>query len=204
MDRQPETVLLRERHTRALLSGDQREASSVVRDTLDRGIERAAIFLEILGTALVEVGHAWVRGELNVADEHLATSFTLQQIGHLREVGRRKAEIGATVGVAAVEEEIHSIGTHILADLFHMEGWDVAHLGQNTPTDDLLKLTEGGNVYLVILSLSRPDKVETAIRAAAKLKSLENAPAVFVGGRGLPSSEECESIRADLVTSDPL
>ena len=204
MDQQAETALLRERYTRALLAGEHREASRVVRDALDRGIERTAIYLEMLGPALAEVGEAWVRGELNIATEHLATSFTLQQIGYVREAGRRKDDIGAKVVVAAVEGEMHSVGTHMLADLFHLEGWDVANLGQNTPTEDLVRLIEESNVDLVILSLSRPDRVETASRAAAKLKSLENAPAVFVGGGGLPTSEEREIIQADLVTSDPM
>ena len=202
MDQQAETALLGERYMRALLAGDHREASRVVRDALDRGIERTVIYLEMLGPALAEVGEAWIRGELNIAAEHLATSFTLQQIGYVREAGRRKDDIGAKVVVAAVEGEMHSVGTHIIADLFHMEGWDVAHLGQNTPTEDLVGLVEESNVDLVILSLSRPDRVGTVSRAAAKLKGLENAPAVFVGGGGLPSSEECEGIQADLVTSD--
>ena len=202
MDQQPETALLRDRYIGALLAGDHREASRVVSDALDRGIERTAIYLEMLGPALAEVGEAWVRGELNIAAEHLATSFTLQQIGYVREAGRRKGDIGAKVVVAAVEGEMHSVGTHIIADLFHMEGWDVAHLGQSTPTDDLVDLIEESNVDLVILSLSRPDRLGAASRAAAMLKGLENAPAVFVGGRGLPSSEECEGIQADLTTSD--
>lgn len=202
MDQQAETALLKERYTGALLAGDHREASRVVRDALDRGIDQTAIYLEMLGPALAEVGEAWVRGELSIAAEHLATSFTLQQIGYVREAGRRKDDIGARVVVAAVEGEMHSVGTQIIADLFHMEGWDVAHLGQNTPTEDLVGLIKESNVDLVILSLSRPDRVGIASRAAALLKGLENAPAVFVGGMGLPSPEECDGIQADLATSD--
>ena len=202
MDQQAETALLSGRYTGALLAGDHQEASRVVRDALDREIEGTAIYLEMLGPALSEVGEAWTRGELNIADEHLATSFTLQQIGYVREVGRRKDDIGAKVVVAAVEGEMHSVGTHIIANLFHMEGWEVAHLGQNTPTEDLVRLIDGNKVDLVILSLSRPDRLEIASRAAAKLKGLENAPVVFVGGGGLPSPEECEGIQADLITSD--
>ncbi len=171
---------------------------------LDRGIDLAAISLEMLGPALEQVGDAWFRGELNIAREHLATSITLQQIAYIRDVGRRKDDIGATVIVTAVEGELHSVGTRMIANLFHMEGWDVAHLGQNTPTDDLVELVKETNADLVILSLSHPDRVRIASGAAAMLKALDNAPAVFLGGKGLPPPEERDSIPADLVSSDPL
>ena len=204
MHQKTQTEILRDRYTSALLDGDRREASRVVRDALDRGLERSAIYLEVFGPALREVGEAWVRGEMHIAGEHLATSVTFEQIAYLRDSGRRKDDLGAAVVVAAVEGEMHSVGTRMIADLFDMEGWDVAHLGQSTPTDDLVELVKERGADLVILSVSHPDRVRVAGRAVERLKALDAAPAVFVGGGGLASAEGGDGIAADLVSSDPL
>ncbi len=198
------TGLLRGRYAAALLVGDDREASRVVRDALDRGVERAAICLEVLGPALGEVGEAWARGEMSIAGEHLATSITLEQMAYVREAGRRKDDVGATVVVAAVEGEMHSVGTRMIADLFHIDGWDVAHLGQDTPAADLVELVRDRRADLVVLSVSHPERLPAATEAASMLKALGDAPAVFVGGRGISPAGERGAIEADLVISDPL
>ena len=194
----------RERYTKALLDGDQEEATKVVAEALRAGMEPAAIYMEVLGPALNRVGEAWGSGDLNVAAEHLATSITLQQLAYIRYAGRRRDDVGATVVVAAVEGELHHVGSTMIADLFHMDGWQVADLGGNTPTQDLIELVSIRKPDLVILSLSLPDRVDAAIRAATLLKSLDSAPPVFIGGGGISSLRNADAIPADLVSSDPL
>ena len=203
MERDTQTALLSGRYAAALLAGNHEEASRVVRDALDRGVDPATIYTEMLGPALVEVGNAWLRDELNIAAEHLATSITFQQIAYVRDVARRKKSRGVRAVVAAVEGEMHSVGVTMIADLLHVEGWDVAHLGQDTPTDDLVELVKERGADLVILSLADPDRIGVAARAAAMLKALDRPPAVFVGGSGLSSPDEGDRIPADLISSDP-
>ena len=91
---------------------------------------------------MVEVGSAWISGDLNRAAEHPATQTTLQQMACLHGLPRHRPEIGVSVVVAAVEGELHWVGASMIADLYYMEGWDVAFLGQNTPTDDLAELLD--------------------------------------------------------------
>ena len=197
-----ETALLCDRYTAALLAGDEDEAARVVADALDRGLEPAAIYLEMLGPALGEIGEAWLRGDLNIADEHLATSITLGEMARVRDAARRRDSIGASVVVAAVEGEWHAVATRMIADLFAMDGWEVAHLGENTPAEDLVAMARSRNADLVVLSLSQPDRVAAARRTVSMLKGIEAAPAVFVGGGGLPPGA-ADAIPADLVSSDP-
>ena len=198
-----ETALLRERYAAALLGGDDAEAARVVGDALNRDIAPAAIYLEILGPGLAALGDAWTRGDVNIAHEHLATSVTLDQVARVREAVRRRDAAGASALVAAVEGERHSVATRMIAELFHIEGWDVAHLGENMPAADLAALAEERRVDLVALSLSQPERLPAARRAVAMLKELETAPVVFVGGKGLPP-EDADAIGADLASSDPL
>lgn len=198
------TALLRDRYTAALLAGDQDEAARVVADALDRGIEVAAIYLEILGPALAEVGNAWMRGDLNIADEHLATSITLGEMAGVRNAVRRRDGVGASVIVAAVEGEEHAVAARMIADLFAIEGWDVAHLGENTPAEDLVAMARSRDADLVVLSLSHPDRLPAARQTVAMLKALDEGPVVFVGGRGLPQPGTAGALPADFVSSDPL
>lgn len=179
MEQDRQTTLLRTRYTDALLEGDGNEAHRIVSDAMERGIHLRAVYLEILSPALAEVGRAWETGQINVAQEHLATGITMQQMARLREAWRpsRERDTGYSVVVAAVEGELHSVGASMIADLFHLDGWEVTNLGQDTPTGHLEEFVGDKRPELVILSLSHSDRIPAASQAAAALKALENAPA---------------------------
>ena len=195
---------LRERYTAALLSGDHAEAFRAVEDALGRGAAPLVIYVAVITPALAAVGDAWHRGELNIAVEHLAIQITLEQSAYVRARARRRARVGAEAAIAAVEGEMHAVGARLLADLFYLEGWDVAFLGQNTPTNDLVEWVRERKPALVLLSVSQPDRVPVARQAAAILKSLDTPPLVFVGGGGVSSPESHAGIPADLISNDPL
>ncbi len=195
---------LRERYTAALLSGDQEEAFRAIKDAMERGINPLLVYVAVITPALAEVGNAWHRGDLNIAAEHLAIQITLQQSAYIRGRARRRRRIGAEAAITAVEGEMHAVGARLIADLFFLEGWDVAFLGQNTPTKDLIEWVRQRQPDLVLLSLSQPDRIPVARDAAKILKSLEEPPVVFVGGVGLSDPALQGEIPADLISADPL
>ena len=196
--------LLEERYAAALLAGDQEEAFRTVKDAMERGIDPLVIYTEVITPALAGVGDAWHRGELNIAAEHLAIQITLQQSAYIRGLARRRKPIGAEAVITAVEGEMHAVGARLIADLFYLEGWDVAFLGQNTPTADLVDWVRERKPALVILSLSQRDRIDVATQAARILKSLDEPPLVFVGGVGLADPALRAAIPADLISGDPL
>ncbi len=204
MEDKPELDLLEERYAAALLAGDQAEAFRVIKDAMERGINPLVIYTEVITPALVAVGNAWHRGGLNIAAEHLAIQITLQHSAYIRGLARRRKPIGAEAVITAVEGEMHAVGARLIADLFYLEGWDVAYLGQNTPTNDLVDWVRERKPDLVILSLSQRDRIPVAQEAVRTLKSLDNAPLVFVGGVGLSDPALRAAIPADLISADPL
>ena len=203
VNRPDTTKLLRERYTAALLSGDDREAERVVVDALERGIAPDAIYVEIFGPSLVVIGEAWLQGDLNIAKEHQATNVTLEQMAHIRDSVRRRDDIAAEVVVAAVSGEMHFVATRMIADLFHFDGWNVVHLGPDTPTEDLVELVRERASDLVVLSVSLPERLTIALEAVDRLKALDHHPVVFVGGSGIASADLSRASVADLVSSDP-
>ncbi len=196
--------LLEERYAAALQTGSQDDAFRVVTEALDRGINPLLIYTEMITPALTEVGEAWHRGDLNIASEHLAIQITLQQSAHVRSLARRRKPVGAEAVITAVEGELHAVGARLVADLFYLEGWDVAFLGQNTPTGDLVEWVRDRKPDLVLLSVSQRDRAGVAAEAAAVLKSLAEPPLVFVGGAGIADPTVRADIPADLVATDPL
>ena len=138
---------------------------------MDRGINPLLVDVDVITPALAEVGNAWHRGDLNIAAEHLAIQITLQQSAYIRGRARRRQRIGAEAAITAVEGEMHAVGARLIADLFFLEGWDVAFLGQNTPTKGLVEWVTQRQPNLVLLSLSQPDRIPVARDAAKILKS---------------------------------
>ena len=92
-------------YARALLAGDEIAAELAVRDAIDAELTHGQIDDEIIAPALWLVGRLWARGEISVADEHLATSISLRVLALQREATRtargregRKALLAAPRG----------------------------------------------------------------------------------------------------------
>jgi methanogenic corrinoid protein MtbC1 len=79
-DTDPEQLLaeLGRAYAKALLAGDEVGAELAVRDAIDARLSTAQIDDEIIAPALWLVGRLWARGEISVADEHLATAISLR------------------------------------------------------------------------------------------------------------------------------
>ena len=76
----------------ALLAGDEIGAELAVRDAIDARLTTAQIDDEIIAPALWLVGRLWARGEISVADEHLATEISLRVLALQREAVRTERE----------------------------------------------------------------------------------------------------------------
>ncbi len=74
--------------TAALLAGDQIAAETTIREAMDAKLSTADIDEGIITPALWQIGELWERGEINVADEHLATEISIRVLALQREVER--------------------------------------------------------------------------------------------------------------------
>src|ERR1700754_1834246 len=63
---------------RAVLSGDESAAGTVIRAAIAAHLSPTEVSEEIIAPALWLVGDLWQRGEITVADEHLATEISLR------------------------------------------------------------------------------------------------------------------------------
>lgn len=142
-------------------------------------------YLDVIQPSLYEIGELWERGEVSVAQEHLATAIASRVMAALYPRFVLGEQTRGRAVVAAVSEEFHELGAWMVADLLALDGWDVSYLGANTPTRDLLDLVLQRKPDLLALSSAMPfnlSRVQEGIQEARARKELSSTR-IMVGGR---------------------
>lgn len=196
---------IQKRYRVALVEGDAATASRLIDRAVMRKLAPGRIYLEILVPAQVELGELWHAGRLSVAEEHLATEITLQQMERLRQRLSKAAPLDARALVTSVEGDPHTVGARMLADLLLLDGWTVDYLGPGTPTRDLAELVRRRQPDLVALSITLPDCLEAAARAVQALRHVTPPPRIVVGGAAIGSHPNAAAaMGADATAADAL
>jgi methanogenic corrinoid protein MtbC1/DNA-binding XRE family transcriptional regulator len=189
---EPDNSLLRlkQRYLDAVLSGEATPAGLVVEEGLKQGFSMFDIYLSILIPTQIDVGQAWHDGKANVAQEHLATQITLDQMNRLRSQIFPSSKLGFRVTVTTVEGEPHFIGARMVADFFLADGWDVDFLGASTPGPDLVELVRRRSVDLVAISTTSEDCLPRLEWTVESLATLANPPKILLGGTAVANSPD--------------
>jgi len=163
------------------------------------------LYLEVIQPALYELGRRWERGEVSVAQEHLATAM----------VGRLMAQIYALVPVpkqhrgrvvvTAAANEYHDLGARMVADLLERDGWDAHYLGANTPVGELVRQLAQHTPQALLVSVCVPFNLRAAaqlinvVRSTPGLEKLR----ILVGGQAFGLSEDLWArVGADAMAAD--
>src|SRR5688500_9453533 len=129
---------LRDEYVAALVQPDARRARALITQALERGADPQDVYLDVLAPALYEIGIRWERDEISVGAEHLASSVTESVMAELAGRMRRGAPSRGAAVVACVGEELHRLGSRVVADFLEAEGWDVDYLGAMVPVESIL------------------------------------------------------------------
>ena len=173
---------LKQRYLDSVLIGEATSAGLVVEEGLKQGFGMFDIYLSILVPTQIDLGQAWHDGKVNVAEEHLATQITLDQMDRLRSQIFPRSKLGFRVAVTTVEGDSHFIGARMVADFFLADGWDVDFLGASTPGPDLVELVRRRSVDLVAISITNPDSLPRLEWTVGSLATLANPPKILLGG----------------------
>jgi len=173
---------LKQRYLDAVLIGEGTSAGLVVEEGLKQGFGMFDIYLSILVPTQIDLGQAWHDGKVNVAQEHLATQITLDQMDRLRSQIFPRSKLGFRVAVTTVEGDSHFIGARMVADFFLADGWDVDFLGPSTPGPDLVELVRRRSVDLVAISITNADSFPRLEWTVGSLATLANPPKILLGG----------------------
>ena len=186
MDESRRLAKAADRYYSALIQGEPVLARSVISQAFSFGASRADTYLHILAPAQARIGELWHRGAINVAQEHLATTITIEMMDFLRNGMEPGPSLGARAVVTPVEDDQHFIGARMVADFLAMDGWDVDFLGTGTPAADLAEFVRSRDADLVALSVTLPEYLTNAAAAAEAVRQLRpDRPRILLGGNAL-------------------
>jgi excisionase family DNA binding protein len=169
----------------ALIAGREEEATNVLINDFLHGESLAKIFDNTIAHAMSVIGELWMRNELTVAQEHLATRSTLNAVHKLRNIVPVAESNGKIAMCCAIEGDFHELSTHLAQMVFESLGWEVLNFGSNTPlysfADEVLHhspelLCISGTIITDIERLSRDYKEFQSKITKLKLP-------IIVGGR---------------------
>jgi MerR family transcriptional regulator, light-induced transcriptional regulator len=148
---------LREAMLAAIREADQARLGNLLDQAFAlHPVERALD--EIVHPVLVAVGEGWERGELSVADEHLATGTMRAHLERL--LADARGGVRGVAVLACAPGELHELGLLMLGVLLRADGWQVAYLGADTPTADAVELVERLSAQVLAVSMAMPERVE--------------------------------------------
>ena len=196
----------------ALLAGDEVAAEVVIREAIEAKLTLGEIDDEIIAPALWLVGELWERGEITVADEHLATEISLRVLALQREVRRAAgARSQHRVMLAAVPGELHTVALRMLGSLLREAGYDVLMLGADVPAHDLARLAHRHAPDVICLSTTMPGGSDQVLITIHEVQGHWSGAGFVVGGRGLtsrvraqPGLAVCERVSEAVETVDAL
>jgi len=192
------------RYVSLLLAGDVRGPRRLIDEAAESGSPVEDLYLEALQPALQEIGERWERGEITVAQEHLATAVTSAVLADLAESLEGTAERRGRALVCCTPGERHALGGRMVADFLAADGWTVEHRGEPVAVEELAELVRRTAPDLVALSTSLSWLLPEARRACVTLKGLPASLTVAVGGRAYRGDAHLgELVGADLFAADP-
>ncbi|HET7135309.1 MAG TPA: MerR family transcriptional regulator [Casimicrobiaceae bacterium] len=161
-------------HDSAALS--QALARWLMRDGLTRFV------LDTLVPLTRVVGDAWMRGELQVFEEHLYTEEVQNTLrGAINAVPRHAGH--PRVLLTTLPSEQHALGLLMVEALLVPEGAHCVSLGPQTPLDEVRRAAVAHGVDIVALSFSGAFPVRHATESLARLRrQLPTTVALWAGG----------------------
>lgn len=167
----------------ASVRGDRRVLLELVaRWQAERG---AGYALRQLAALQQEVGEAWLRNAITVAQEHRATALVQLALSTLAPytAGAPGPRPQGRAVVACAPGDWHGVGPRIAADLLELAGYEVEFLGANTPVEHLVNACAEVRPALVGIGVAPIAALPSARAAADAVRAALPGVRVLVGGR---------------------
>jgi DNA-binding transcriptional MerR regulator/methylmalonyl-CoA mutase cobalamin-binding subunit len=142
----------------------------------------AAFVVETVGPLNRQVGDAWMRGQLEVFEEHLYTE-TLQRLLRSALATLPQRAQSPHVLLTTFPGELHGLGLLMAECMLALEGATCTPLGTQTPIRDIATAASSHGANVVALSFSLAYPVTQAVEGLAELRAaLPPGIEVWAGG----------------------
>lgn len=178
----------------ALLAGDLSTARGLISEVHGAGMSIATIYIDVLTPAQTRIGEMWHDGLINIAEEHLATSITLDVMKEVGSFISPSNTTGCKVVVTPVESDGHIVGAQMFSDLLRGDGWDVDFLAYPTPVSDLVSFVTERKPQLIAISLTQMEFLPKAQQTSREIHALNSSIKVLLGGLALSSTNSDDEL----------
>jgi DNA-binding transcriptional MerR regulator/methylmalonyl-CoA mutase cobalamin-binding subunit len=157
--------------------------ASLQQRLMKQGLEK--FVTDTIAPLNIAVGNAWMRGSIEVADEHLYTEH-VQNLLRSAIALRTAADGAPRILLTTLPEEPHGLGLLMAEALLVSEGAQCVSLGTRTPLADILSAVDNGQFDVLALSFSAAFPQRLASSGLQQLSaSLPEHVEIWAGGRGL-------------------
>lgn len=203
-----DAALLAARFADALTAGDGHRAEAIALEARSSGLSIAAVHGRVITPAMNIIGDLWERGEISVAEEHLATVICHRVLAALHGTIRGLPGIArGNVLLATPAGQRHALGLRMVADVLEAAGYAVTHLGADVPADALRHAVRRYEPDALGLSLTMPEGVASLEEAIDAAREVRPDLPILLGGRAVPAdllgagihqAQDIESVAAAL------
>jgi methanogenic corrinoid protein MtbC1 len=187
----------------ALLAGCEDNVRRIFVAARESGADLARISVELLEPALGQVGEMWVRQEISIAEEHLATSLVTRTIGEVMETARPRRSGAPRVVLACLSGEFHELGIRIISEVAREAGWEAEELGANVPREALARFIGQRPPQAVGISVSLAGHIPECTETIRLCRASAPGAKILVGGRIFKADPDLGSLLdADFVAPD--
>lgn len=143
---------------------------------------RIALIEDFLGPLMNEVGERWKRGELDPAQEHMATATLRNFVSGF--LNMAVSQSAPSMVVTTPAGQLHELGSILAAALAAAEGWRVTYLGPNLPATSIAEAVRRSRATVVALGISCTDNPQAILAEITTIKGLLQDKHLMVGGSG--------------------
>lgn len=159
-----------------------------LRRSLNQAVLRLGLsrFLcDVLAPLNVLIGDAWMRGDIQVFEEHMYTeSVTTVLRSALGSAPAMPAPGRPRVLLTTFPQEAHALGLLMAETMLVLEGCECISLGTQTPLPDIVQAAQANRVQIVGLSFSPGMNSQQALRGLQELRAeLPADIAIWAGGK---------------------
>jgi methanogenic corrinoid protein MtbC1 len=169
---------LRTQLSEALRRYDGSRAQELL-DTVLAEFSLNAVLRDVVLRCLSDIGDAWARGDMTVAEEHFASQLIRERLLALaRDWDRGR---GPRAVLACPSGERHDIGLICFGIVLSRNGWRITFLGSDTPIDALTGAVSALEPDLVVMAATLE---EWFVSMTSQLRALAAERVVVIAGSG--------------------
>jgi excisionase family DNA binding protein len=169
-----------------LLRADEKEAGAVLVHAYLSGAALTTLFDETITGAMHQIGDWWFRGDITVADEHLATRVVFSALQTLSGAMMPVPPNGLKAICCGIEGDLHELPVQLASITLESEGWEVQSLGPNTPLFALSEMVARQRPQLVCIAARTISDLDRATAEYSQLRKITGkwGVSVVIGGEG--------------------